>query len=88
VLYGDYPLIHNSPWLGDVGYYYPDFDAHAGADQLLRAVREHDQRITVQRGAARQLFERLAPDAPANVAAYARLLLDLWDGRLPARMRA
>lgn len=27
VLHGDYPLVHNSPWLKDAGYYYPGFDA-------------------------------------------------------------
>lgn len=38
-LYGDYPLIHNSPVLerADVGFYYPEFEAKIGGAQLLNA---------------------------------------------------
>jgi hypothetical protein len=35
-LYGNYPLVHNSPWLRDAGYYYPDFDIAAGTDSCCR----------------------------------------------------
>ncbi|ANH75594.1 hypothetical protein ACS15_4713 [Ralstonia insidiosa] len=31
LLYGGYPLIHNSPYLGKAGYFYPDFDCQEGA---------------------------------------------------------
>ena len=34
-LYGNYPLVHNSPWLRDAGYYYPGFEVGAGVEQLL-----------------------------------------------------
>ena len=44
VLYGGYPLIHNSEFLKDYGYYYDDFDAESGADALLSARAEHDRR--------------------------------------------
>ena len=38
-LYGDYPLIHNSDFLqrADVGFYYPEFEAKVGGEQLIDA---------------------------------------------------
>jgi hypothetical protein len=37
LLYGDYPLIHNSPFLGEAGYYYPDFDCQEGGRAELKS---------------------------------------------------
>jgi len=80
-LHGGYPLVHNSPWLRDVGYYYPDFDIEAAAGQLLHAQAVHDARLDDYRNAARLLAARLDPLAGANVGDYARLLLDVADER-------
>ena len=42
VLFGGYPLIHNSEFLRDYGYYYKDFDAESSAaDALLQGVRRN-----------------------------------------------
>lgn len=77
-LYGGYPLIHNSAWLGtDAGYFYPDFDASAGADRLLWAAYHHHEHLDAYRQQAHRFIERLAPDAAANLEAYAQLLLRL-----------
>jgi hypothetical protein len=77
-LYGGYPLIHNSRWLGDgVGYYYPDFDVAAGADRLLWAAHHHHENLKEYRMRAAQFISRLSPDAAANLDRYARMLLDL-----------
>ncbi|WP_296650984.1 DUF2827 domain-containing protein [Paraburkholderia sp.] len=73
-LYGDYPLIHNSPWLADAGYYYPGFDALAGAAQLLEAVRHHEARIDDYRARSRAVFEAVNPFNEANLEAYAMRL--------------
>jgi hypothetical protein len=74
------PLVHNSPWLREAGYYYPDFDTRAGAAQLLHALRSHDvQRADYQARAAR-VFHAVDPFNPANVDAYAQRLLGLVGG--------
>ncbi|KVP93114.1 hypothetical protein WJ95_05805 [Burkholderia ubonensis] len=78
VLYGNYPLIHNSPWLKDVGYYYPDFDIAARAAQLTRAVREHGAQLDAYRAQARRVFDALDPFAQANLDGYAQRLLHLY----------
>lgn len=77
VLYGDYPLIHNSPWLREAGYYYPGFDAQEGARQLLLAVQNHDSTLDDYRERSRRYFDAVNPLSRANVDAYADRLLHL-----------
>lgn len=78
-LYGDYPLIHNSPWLSSfgAGYYYPGFEAAEGGRQLRIAAAEHDERLGDQRRAARVVFDAVDPFSQANLTAYAELLRHL-----------
>ncbi len=77
-LCGSYPLIHNSPWLKDVGYYYPDFDCQEGANQLLLAASNHDRNLARYRQGALKVFKSLDPLAHSNVQGYAQLLVNLW----------
>lgn len=80
VLYGGYPLIHNSPWLKDVGYYYPAFDVQRGAAQLLRAVVEHDAALGEYYARTQDIFDMVHPSSQPNLAAYAERLLHLCEG--------
>jgi len=77
ILYGDYPLIHNSPWLKDAGYYYPDFDVSQGVDQLRRAASEHDLTLNDYRARARRVFDTVNPFSEANLGRYAERMLHL-----------
>lgn len=74
VLYGGYPLIHNSEFLRDYGYYYPDFAADVGGDVLLAAIARHDAGLDAYCAANAALVARLAPTNPANVALHERLV--------------
>lgn len=76
-LYGDYPLVHNSPWIKDVGYYYPDFDIQEGASQLLQAIQEHDGNLKHYRSQAQDLFEKVSPFNQMHQEAFAHRLLKL-----------
>ncbi|OLL27639.1 hypothetical protein BTH42_30950 [Burkholderia sp. SRS-W-2-2016] len=84
-LYGAYPLVHNSPWLADAGYYYPGFDAAAGGAQLLRAFREHDAGLAEYRARSQALFDAVNPFAQFNLDAYAQRLLALAGNTATAR---
>ena len=75
VLHGGYPLIHNSHWLRDWGYYYPDFGAEAAGAALIQAHLTHDRRLDEYRAAVARLVERLSPAHPDNIALHERLLL-------------
>ncbi len=85
-LYGNYPLIHNAPWLADVGYYYPNFDAAAGGQQLRLAHARHDAEYDDYRVRAQRVLSSLDPFNAANLGGYADRLLNLWRGQaLPAQ---
>ena len=79
-LHGNYPLIHNSPWLRDVGYYYPDFNTIEGARQLLLAASQHDAQLDSYRVQARGVIDAVSPFSHDNLQKYARRLLHLCHG--------
>ena len=60
LLYGDYPLIHNSPFLGKAGYFYPDFDCQAGGRALLKAFTEHDANLEAYREQSRHVLSSVS----------------------------
>ncbi len=76
-LWGGYPLVHNSPWLGDVGYFYPESDTVTGARQILTAWAEHAVNLSSYRAKADRFLATLNPLNQANKTAYARRLLHL-----------
>jgi len=76
-LHGGYPLIHNSPPLKHLGYYYEGFEVHDGCDALLRAIAEHDRNLPDYRAAAAEFLATVAPTHPNNVAAFSEALLAL-----------
>ncbi|APA87423.1 DUF2827 domain-containing protein [Paraburkholderia sprentiae WSM5005] len=76
-LYGDYPLIHNSPWLKEAGYYYHGFDARDGAAQLQRAASTHASEIDDYRARSQRVFAEVDPFSQHNLDAYAARLLHL-----------
>ncbi|WP_175994776.1 DUF2827 domain-containing protein [Burkholderia vietnamiensis] len=75
VLYGGYPLIHNSTLLGDAGYYYPDFDSAAGGRALYDAWLHHDERLDDYRAKAGRLLQAVSIDNPANLDAFVARLV-------------
>jgi hypothetical protein len=79
VLYGGYPLIHNSEFLKDYGYYYKDFDADSGADALLRAYAEHNDQLEDYKRRNAGLLHRLDPKTPATIAVHEQLLMRISD---------
>ena len=79
-LYGDYPLIHNSPWAQHVGYYYPDSDVGAAADRILTARSHHAEDLPAYRVRSRRFLAEVDPLHPANLTFYGRLLLALCEG--------
>lgn len=76
-LYGDYPLVHNSPWLKKAGYYYHGFDAREGAAQLRQAAVAHASGLDDYRVRSQRVFAEVDPFNPRNLDAYAARLLHL-----------
>ena len=77
ILYGGYPLIHNSTFIKDFGYYYPDFNPIAGGDVLLDALENHRERLDEYRMQAKVLLDRVNATATANVSLHVDLVKEL-----------
>jgi hypothetical protein len=73
-LYFNIPLIHNSEYLRDTAYYYPNYDVEEGARQLIKAIREHDGNLEEYQEQAQKTIWRYSPQNPDVKAAYERLL--------------
>lgn len=80
-IYGNYPLIHNSPLFADVGYYYADNDIAAGLEQFRLALAEHDSNLDFNRQRNARKIEEFNPVSRANRDAYARRLINLINSK-------
>jgi hypothetical protein len=74
VLYAGYPLVHNSPELAEVGYYYGDFDPAGGGRTLVRALAEHAQKAAAERPQVMETLWARHIDNPSVRARYAELV--------------
>lgn len=63
ILYGGYPLVHNSKFIKDFGYYYNDFDAESGGAALVRAFKEHDKNLMSYKLKVAKLLELRNPES-------------------------
>ena len=61
VLYGNYPLIHNSEAMHGYGYRYDSFDAESGARALADAYHFHDKTLAIKAKENARLFKALSP---------------------------
>ncbi len=77
VLYGGYPLVHNSEFLRDVGYYYESFDADSGGEALIRALTEHDHNLPAYRARCDALLAQVNAVATHNIVLHEKLLMEL-----------
>jgi hypothetical protein len=77
-LYGDYPLIHNSGFLGGCGYEYPGFDCQAGGEVLVNAFERHDAHLEVYRAKTRAFLATLDIAGRDNQRAYTEALWALY----------
>jgi hypothetical protein len=74
VLFGNYPLIHNSEFLAEYGYYYESFDAESGGVALLDALETHDRNLDEYKTRNARLFDFLDPTKPNTIAVHEKLL--------------
>lgn len=81
-LCGGYPLVHNSPFLRDVGYYYEDFDIDAAAWAIERAALTHDTRLDDYRRDAKVFLAKVSVSSPMNVALYTERIRALFERRV------
>lgn len=81
-LYGGYPLIHNSDFLGNCGYRYNTFDCVAGGLSFLQAFKEHDLNLVEYRKSATEFLSQLHPESSSVVRQYAQRIAELCSIQL------
>ena len=73
-MYLNLPFVHNSSTFKEHGYYYPDFDAHLGADALKEAITEHPKRYLEERKKNEELLWEYSPNNKKNVDGYIEIM--------------
>lgn len=81
-MYGGFPVVHNSEFIKDFGYYYEGFDAYDGAAQIKRAILEHDDHLEAYREKNKELFYRYSIFNPDNIKAYDERVWALYNNQL------
>jgi len=79
ILYGGYPLIHNSEFIKDLGYYYKDFNPQDGAKQLLLAINEHDENLESYVNRTQKIIAKYNIDNFDNIKHYTDLLYAVFN---------
>eukprot|EP01147_Barroeca_monosierra_P008249 gene8249-837_t len=79
-LYAGYPLVHNSPFFQDCGYFYPEDDGHIGREKLKEAILTHDLNILSYNKKAKECVWRHSTVNPENIYAWDALLDELYEG--------
>lgn len=74
VLFGNYPLVHNSSFLRGHGYWYGDFAPEEGGRVLVGAHAAHDDGLSAYREKNEALFATLAPTGTHAIRAHEALL--------------
>ena len=73
-LHFNYPLVHNSHFWKDYGYYYEGFDVAAGAEALKRAIETHDDNLEEYKKKSQELIWKHHTDNPDNIAIMKEVL--------------
>jgi hypothetical protein len=80
-LYGHYPLVHNSPFLRDVGYYYRDFDVSDAANALQYAIEMHDSSQDEYQRKCDDFLEKVNAVSQHNIDAYTARINELFHDK-------
>lgn len=74
------PLVHNSEFIKEAGYYYEGFNVIDGANALIEAIKIGRRGMTDQyKESAKEIIWRYSPDNPANIDGYEKLIEELLD---------
>ena len=75
-LFLNLPLVHYSPVLQNVGYYYPDCDVDFGANQLKNAILNHSKTFSESRQDNRSFLKQYSPYNADNINVYKKIIND------------
>lgn len=72
-LYFNMPVIHNSEYIKECGYFYKDYSVMDGANQLVNALTHHDTNLDNQKAIGEKIIYRYSIDNPYVQSSYIKL---------------
>lgn len=73
-LYHNIPLVHNSEFLQEVGYFYPDFDVTKGAEALLDGITHHKDNFAQQQNKNQSFLHQFSITSKTRQKEYQELI--------------
>jgi len=74
-LHFNIPLVHDSTYIEEAGYYYPMFDFQTGARALERALTLHDENLGLYEQKAKNILRKYSPHNPLVIEEYKKLFV-------------
>jgi len=73
-LYLNIPLVHNSDYIKNAGYYYPEYDIQKGANALRDAILYHEHNLEDYKKQSQITLNQYSPKNPLVIEKYKKLL--------------
>ena len=73
-LYLNIPLVHNSDYIKNAGYYYPEYDIQKGANALRDATVYHEHNLEDYKKQSQIILNQYSPKNPLVIEKYKKLL--------------
>lgn len=77
-LYFNYPLVHNSDFIKEFGYYYNDFNCIDAAEQCIESFERHDDLLNESKINNQEIIWKYSPKNMKNIKDTALLLENLF----------
>ena len=71
------PLIHNSSYIKEYGYYYPDNNIMLAANQIYNCILNHSENLDVYKQENNKLINSLLPSNQSNINKYKNIISHL-----------
>ena len=73
------PILHNSEFIKESGYYYPDNDIDIAKLQINKILKEHSKNISNYCAKSKKAIGKFSPNNPDNINIYKKILISLLE---------
>ena len=78
-LYLNLPILHNSIFIKEYGYYYPENDIDFAKLQMQKILKEHKKTIPYYSYNSRKIIEKFSFRNPNNINIYKKIIISLLN---------
>ena len=72
------PILHNSNFIKEYGYYYPENDIDFAKLQMQKILKEHKTRIAEYSYNSRKIIQKYSFKNPNNISIYKKIIISLF----------